>query len=271
MATQSLANIDNYRQYATETSAVAFSKFLNIAGDYIVQCSDNIHMRNIAYYKYVVSQGMSTLGHVFLTLYLYTNNLELTVFHCQKAVYYYIEFIGQIGDDHHSFLQLNSKDAMLFVYKKTIFDIDSIYRKEFASPKIQWSPQSNLDALVTTYVRHNALSLNRTTLVADEKSALLVEHKARLDKLSTALLNLSARGEEEFGKKLDLLVPVEDGLSRNDVCKTEYIEAFCKRLRKKSTTESLLRDRLSAVSARLADGQGSMHLAPKLAQILLPS
>ena len=271
MATQSLANIDNYRQYATETSAVAFSKFLNIAGDYLVQCSDNIHMRNIAYYKYVVSQGMSTLGHVFLTLYLYTNNLELTVFHCQKAVYYYIEFIGQIGDDHHSFLQLNSKDAKLFVYKKTIFDIDSIYRKEFASPKIPWSPQSNLDALVTTYVRHNALSLNRTTLVADEKSALLVEHKARLDKLSTALLNLSARGEEEFGKKLDLLVLVEDGLSRHDVCKTEYIEAFCKRLRKKSTTESLLRDRLSAVSTRLADGQGSMHLAPKLAQILLPS
>ena len=271
MATQSLTNIDNYKQYATETSSVAFSKFLNIAGDYLVQCSDNIHMRNIAYYKYVVSQGMATLGHVFLTLYLYTNNLELTVFHCQKDVYYYIEFIGQIGGDHHSFLQLNSKDAMLFVYKKTIFEIDNIYRKEFASPRIPWSSQSNLDTLVTTFIRHNAFSLYRTTLVPDEKSALLVEHKARLDKLATALLNLSARGEDEFGKKLELLVEVEDGLSRHDVCNTEYIEAFCKRLRKKSTTSSQLRERFVVVSARLADGLGCMHTPTKLAQMLLPS
>ena len=228
-------------------------------------------MRNIQYYKYVVSQGMATLGHVFLTLYLYTNNIELTIFHCQKAIYYYIEFIGQIGDDHHSFLQLNSKDAMLFVYKKTIFEIDNAYRKEFASPRIQWSSQSNLETLVTTFIRHNAHSLHKTALVADEKSALLVEHKARLDRLSTALLNLSARGEDEFGKRLELLIHVEDGLSRHDVCKTEYIEAFCKRLRKKSATSSQLKERFDIVDARMASGSGHVYKAAKLAQVLLPS
>lgn len=271
MATQSLTNIDNYKQYATETSSVAFSKFLNVAGDYLVQCCDNIHVRNIEYYKYVVSQGMTTLGHVFLTLYLYTNNLELTIFNCHKAVYYYIEFIGQIGDDHHSFLQLNSKDAILFVYKKTIFEIDNVYRKEFASSRIPWSSQSNLDTLVMTFIRHNALSLYKTTLFPDDKRALLVEHKALLDKLSTALLNLSARGEDEFGKKLELLVGVEDSLSRYNVCKTEYIEAFCKRLRKQSATSSQVKERFDIVSSRLAGGLGSMYKATKLAQILLPS
>lgn len=271
MATQSLTNIDNYKQYATETSSVAFSKFLNVAGDYLVQCSDNIHIRNIDYFKYVVSQGMATLGHVFLTLYLYTSNLELTIFHCQKAVYYYIEFIGQIGDDNHSFLQLNSKDAILFVYKKTIFEIDNVYRKEFASPRLPWSSQSNLNTLVTTFIRHNALSLYKTTLVPDEKSALLVEHKVRLDKLSTALLNLSARGEDEFGKRLDLLGGVEDSLSRHDVCKTEYIEVFCKRLRKKYATSSQLKERFNIISVRLTGGLGSTYKATKLAQMLLPS
>lgn len=271
MATQSLTNIDNYKQHSTETSAVAFSRFLNIAGDYLVQCCDNIHIRNVSYYKYVVSQGMSTIGHVFLTLYLYTNNIELTAFHCHKAVYYYIEFIGQIGDDHHSFLQLNSRDAMLFVYKKTIFEIDNSYRKEFASPRIPGSPQSNLDVMVKTFVRHNAYSLERTNLSPDEKSAVLLEHKVRIDKLSIALINLSVRGEDEFGKKLDLLFVVEDGLSRYDVCKTEYVEVFCKRLRKKSTNESQLRERFKAVNARVADGMGSTYTATKLAQLLLPS
>lgn len=271
MATHSLTNVDNYKQYATETSAVVFSKFLNIAGDYIVQCSDNIHIRSITYYKYVVSQGLATLGHVFLTLYLYTNNLDLTTYHCQKAVYYYIEFIGQIGDDLHSFLQLNSKDAMLFVYKKTIFEIDNIYRKEFASPRIPWSPQSNLDTLIMTFVRHNTYSLERTNLVPDNKNILLLKHKERMDQLSTALLNLSARGEEDFGKKLDLLITIEDGLSRHDVCKTEYIESFCKRLRKKSTTEHQLKERFSLISDRISDGTTCMHTAVKLAQILLPS
>ena len=58
-------------------------------------------------------------------LYMYTKNLEITMHHCKKAYCYYVEFIGQIGDDNHSFLQLNSKDATLFVYKKTIFEINN--------------------------------------------------------------------------------------------------------------------------------------------------
>ena len=61
---------------------------------------------------------------------MYTKNLELTVHHCKKAFLYYVEFIGQIGDDNHTFLQLNSKDATLFVYKKTIFDINNEYKKK---------------------------------------------------------------------------------------------------------------------------------------------
>ena len=38
--------------------------------------------------------------------------------------------MGQIGEDSHTYLQLNSKDAALFVYKKTIFELDNEYRKE---------------------------------------------------------------------------------------------------------------------------------------------
>ena len=58
-----------------------------------------------------------TARYTFLLL--YTRNLELSIYHTQKSILYYIEFIGQIGDDNHSFLKLNSKDATLFVFKKT--------------------------------------------------------------------------------------------------------------------------------------------------------
>ena len=57
--------------------------------------------------------------------------MNLAVHHCNKSLCFYVEFIGQIGDDNHSFLQLNSNDASLFVYKKTIFDINNEYRKNF--------------------------------------------------------------------------------------------------------------------------------------------
>ena len=65
----------------------------------------------------------NTLKHIFNTLLLYTKNLNLTVYHCKKAYLFYVEFITQIGDENHSFLQLNSKDAVIFLYKKTIFEI----------------------------------------------------------------------------------------------------------------------------------------------------
>ena len=71
-------------------------------------------------------------------LYRFSNGREgLWVGLCvlgQKSFYYYIEFIGQIGDSNHQFLQLNSKDATLFVFKKTVFEINSDHRKIFSSP-----------------------------------------------------------------------------------------------------------------------------------------
>ena len=40
-----------------------------------------------------------------------------------------MEFIGQIGHDNHAYLQLNSRDATLFVYKKIINEINNDHKK----------------------------------------------------------------------------------------------------------------------------------------------
>ena len=86
-------------------------------------------------------KGIETISSVFKLLLLYTKNLSLTIFHCQKSFYYYIEFIGQIGDSNHQFLQLNSKDASLFVFKKTVFEINNDHRKIYTTP-----PESELES-----------------------------------------------------------------------------------------------------------------------------
>jgi hypothetical protein len=60
---------------------------------------------------------------------MHTKNIDIINHHAQKCIIYYIEFIGQIGDTNHSFLQLSSTDASIFLYRKTIYDINSDYRK----------------------------------------------------------------------------------------------------------------------------------------------
>ena len=252
MASYSLHNLNNYKQHTSDTSSEIFSKFLNITGNYLVQCNDNIHMRNIDYYKYVVHKGISTIGHVFLTLYLYTNNLELTAFHSQKAAFYYVEFIGQIGDDHHSFLQLNSKDAVLFVYKKTIFEIDNTYRKEFVHSKIKGSVQSNLESLINIYVRLNEISLQNTDIEPDNKILLISKHKSKIDSLSKSLINLSNIDEENFNNKLDLVeIFINTISSYSQVIENliDYVDVFAKKLKRKTINTDQLKKHMSMTSS----------------------
>lgn len=270
MATHSLSNIENYKDDNGEKSSVVFSRFLHATGEYLVQCVDCVHIRNVNYYKYVVSQGLRTISHVFKTLYLYTNNLSLTSFHCQKAIYYYIEFIGQIGDDNHGFLQLTSNDAMLFVYKKTLFEIDSNFRKDFACLKTTSSPRSNLDLLISIFLRCSETSLADVEITSDDKNNILTEHKTRIDSFVTSLINLSARGEEEFAKNLELVDIFCATGTGGFIPRPDRVEAFCRRLRRRPTTPLLLRQRLRTIEARTSD-TGNECTPARLAQLLLPS
>jgi len=80
-------------------------------------------IKNKDNFWFIVLRGLDTITSVFTMLLYNTNNLELAYYHSQKAYFYYIEFIEQISDENHSFLMLNSRDASVYVYKKTIFEI----------------------------------------------------------------------------------------------------------------------------------------------------
>lgn len=128
----SLFNVENYNKNIDINKNMIVEKYISIINEYLLHACDNIVIPNYTYYLFVLKRGISSIKHIFSTLFLYTKNLELTTHHCRKAYMYYVEFIGQIGDINHSYLQLNSKDAMLFIYKKTIFELNNEYRKTFS-------------------------------------------------------------------------------------------------------------------------------------------
>ena len=143
-----LYNVTNYKNNINNTLCEILTKFVRVIVEYMRFIAEKITMKNKQYYKFIFERGIETLIHIFSMIFYYTKNLELTFYHCQKAYYFYIEFIEQISDDNITFLQLSSRDAILFVYKKTIFDLNNEYRKNIPEPSIE---EKNILSLVDSH------------------------------------------------------------------------------------------------------------------------
>ena len=156
-----------------------------ILDQFLNHAEHNVSITDETYYKYVVTKGMSTLMHVFGLLTLYTKNIDLIAHHCEKAIAYYVEFISQIGTDGQTFLQLNSKDAILFVYKKTIFDINSEVRKNSTLSDTETrilqiiSNINKLNYLMREYIYKNS-PVNTKNIFIHEKTTIVLNKILRV-------------------------------------------------------------------------------------------
>jgi hypothetical protein len=143
-----LYNTSNYKAVIDNSVSEILTKFVEVIIEYMRFISEKIIMKNKAYYRFIFERGVETLIHVFSVIFYFTKNLELTFYHTQKAYYFYIEFIEQISDDNVTFLQLSSRDAILFVYKKTIFDLNNEYKKNIQEPTFE---EKTILSTVDTY------------------------------------------------------------------------------------------------------------------------
>lgn len=125
----SLHNTDNFKQLLDYNPTEILIKYNELITEYLNYFVENNKIKNPNYLKFIFIRGIETITHVFNTILHYTKNLEITYLHCQKAYYFYIEFICQISEDQNVFLQLSSKDAIMYVYKKTIYEINNEYKK----------------------------------------------------------------------------------------------------------------------------------------------
>jgi len=126
----SLHNSENYVQSLTHSSSEILNKYRLLVIEYLLFINETINScKTNDNCKFTILRGLTTISYVFIFILHSSRNLNMAYYHSQKAFYYYTEFIGQITGDQNVFLQLTSRDAMMFVYKKTIFEIHNDYKK----------------------------------------------------------------------------------------------------------------------------------------------
>lgn len=125
----SLSYADNYNKMLNNSIKEVLEKYILLVNDYMILISEKIYIKKTNYYKYIFIRGLDTITSVFKFILFYTKNVDLTYYHSQKAFYFFVEFIEQISNDQNTFLQLSSREACMFVYKKTIYEIVYDYKK----------------------------------------------------------------------------------------------------------------------------------------------
>jgi Asp-tRNA(Asn)/Glu-tRNA(Gln) amidotransferase C subunit len=127
----SLKNIKNYKKTIDTSYNDIQYKYKWLAIEYLHYIIEKKKITtNNLYDKFIIERGLNTISSVFYILLNYSKNVDVAYFHGQKSFYFYVEFIEQISDIQNTFLQLNSRDACLFVYKKTVFEITNDIRKK---------------------------------------------------------------------------------------------------------------------------------------------
>ena len=175
----SLYTIENYNANLNSTINDILNKYNLLIIEYF-----KLNIKGIREW----TRGLETISHVFEIMLYYTKNLDMTYYHSQKAFYFYNEFVNQIIEDPNNYLQLSSKDATLFVYKKTIFEINAQIQKSTNHSIIIESDKAKLDIL-NSYVTilkticenkvpgHIALileNLNNSVLILDKDNYELI-------------------------------------------------------------------------------------------------
>lgn len=120
---------ENYKSELYESTGLITKKYSQLLCEYIKFIVENINTKNKVFSEFIIIRGIDTITNVFNNILYYTKNIDLTYFHCQKSFYFYIEFVGQISEDEKKFLQLTSRDATIYVYKKTLFEISNEVKK----------------------------------------------------------------------------------------------------------------------------------------------
>jgi hypothetical protein len=126
-----LTNSNNYNNYLICNLKEIIDNYIHILLNYIllfnqkINTNANDNMNNNVKF-FIFKKGISTINHIFLFILYYTKNLEVTFYHSQNSYLFYLEFIEQLNFNSSSdCIKLTLNDAITFVYKKNIFNINN--------------------------------------------------------------------------------------------------------------------------------------------------
>lgn len=211
---------------------LSFNKILNNFTNHLLEKTISNEENN---FKYIHNVGIETLTHVFNFLILYTKNIELIITHCEKAYLYFTEFIGQIGHENKSFLQLTSKDAILFVYKKTIFDINNDFKKTFETndeDKIVLQTINLSNKIIYSYKNY---VLNKSNILQNKEQVSMIYEN--INSFITTLMIVHNNNIFKRMDKFKIMFEIIQNLNLKNMelpCYSSICLLICKKLKKDS-------------------------------------
>ena len=247
-----LSNSENYNSELNENEILYFLKYVGLIHEIIEIANGSISMQNYHYLKYILIKAITNTNYIYNFLLLYTKNLELVVYHTQKSILYYIEFISQISDDNHSSLKLNSNDATLFIYKKTIFDVNEDFRNKYNECHNTKNKLNNINIYIKIY---NSIILQYIDNLEHSDGFLHGLQEivyTKLYKIVESLIQLNLKDSQVTDKldKLDNLIIIIYLLNNNynkSFVKNNYlliIEYIIKKIKKNSINVDIFKQKI---------------------------
>lgn len=185
----SLQNLENYKKHIDSDTCEITEKYHMLIAEYYKFITENLKIKNSNFAQFIITRGLDTITNVFTNIFYYTKNIDLTFFHCQRSFYFYVEFVGQISEDEKMFLQLSSRDATMYVYKKTIFEInDEIKKNHTVNVNEQFTIINSYINIYKTFLYKIIQPNNQTSIDVFEKVCKKV-NKTNLNTENVVLLN----------------------------------------------------------------------------------
>ena len=183
----------NYFKTILNSQHDILNKYSLLVLEYINFIIETMNEKKMTINRFTIERGLETITHVF-TILLYTSkNVDMAYYHSQKSFYFFIEFIEQISEEQHTFLNLSSRDATMFVYKKTIFEI--INDKKNVSIKMEKIDTDKLELLNTHVdIFQNIICYNFQKIEFCSKNTCMQQLKEmiiNIKKVNDKLLNSS--------------------------------------------------------------------------------
>ena len=185
-----LSDINNYNDNINVNACVLFLKYVGIIHELINTLMDNIHVNHPEYLKYLLIKGIKNTTYIYTFLLLYTKNINLTIYHTERSILYYVEFIGQINQETNNFLKLSTTDATLFIYKRTIFDINCEFRNNYIETDETKNTMNKLHQYIDIYNASLMLYVNTFDFKTFTQYDLQKNIFTKLYKISESLIHI---------------------------------------------------------------------------------
>ena len=243
---KNLSDAKNYNKEITTTSFYeSLNVYLNTGSQCIEYLLNSLKTKKKDYLIFIIKRGLDTISHIHNFLFIYTKNVELMRHHLEKGYLYYVEFVSQIGEDTHSYIKLNSKDASLFVYKKTIYEISNDHRKSMVLSDNDKKMALKMKSFTEIY---NSILLNLIVLIKDKlvncekKLDVYIDYRKTFQKIVLNLYNIYVK--KDYKLFYDFIKVFIYTIVKKNVSVTKYLKLLSsftnKYLKKKTTSRNIV-------------------------------